>query len=435
MTYFYNWRTPTPTLLGDFRSPVGNPWIGTYEFWVGPLPSAVGDKPFINVEPTTGLTFFVPKSGNPANQTATITNSNPNIKLGTLSTAISPSTVTWLTVTPSGTGETRTLTHMIDGTKVTDGTTIAKVTVSGSNAANTVEYTVTVNKGDGPPAPSNLGASVTGDSLLDVALSWTDNSSNEAGFIIDRRRDEQSSWTEIKRVSANVKTYTDLHIPTGTYFYRVRAYTSTMQSMYSNEVRADVLGIQWIRISRPFSGLTVKPGAIDTIFWTANRVGQVRILLTTNNGATWEQINGITSISTSSPTWGKYPWKVPNVISDEVMIQVIEYQEKVEATTEPFSISNTNSAVIPGQGRLLNHSWIITNSSNGDILVRGTNTGTSSNIVISRLNGTTVYTSKISKGNTLVIPQSRLAKGTYIVHIESGNSVTVKRLITPALER
>ncbi len=60
-----------------------------------------------------------------------------------------------------------------------------------------------------------------------VKLVWTDNSSNEAGFSLERLNPGQISWIVIKELAANVKAYTDTGLSAGTaYRYRVGAFDS-----------------------------------------------------------------------------------------------------------------------------------------------------------------------------------------------------------------
>ena len=74
-------------------------------------------------------------------------------------------------------------------------------------------------------APSGLTA--TGVSGAQIDLSWTDDSTNETAFYIERSPDGSTGWTEIGSVGANVTTYADTDLTCATtYFYRVRAYRS-----------------------------------------------------------------------------------------------------------------------------------------------------------------------------------------------------------------
>ena len=82
--------------------------------------------------------------------------------------------------------------------------------------------------------PSNLTAKTLSSSSL--RLQWRDNSTDESGFKIIRKRGSDS-WKQIKIVGRNVTNFKDTRIKSGTtYRYRVRAMNSKGNSTYSNEV-------------------------------------------------------------------------------------------------------------------------------------------------------------------------------------------------------
>lgn len=64
-------------------------------------------------------------------------------------------------------------------------------------------------------------------------LSWTDNSTNEAGFAIQRSFNN-GPWIEIARVGANATTYVDAGLVPGEYRYRLFAYNAAGNSGFSN---------------------------------------------------------------------------------------------------------------------------------------------------------------------------------------------------------
>jgi subtilisin family serine protease len=89
--------------------------------------------------------------------------------------------------------------------------------------------------------PSGLKATVNSSSK--ITLTWTDNSSSETGFKIERSTDG-ATFTQIATVGANVTTYANTGLTANkTYYYRVRAYNGSpvFNSAYSNKASAKTL--------------------------------------------------------------------------------------------------------------------------------------------------------------------------------------------------
>jgi hypothetical protein len=87
-----------------------------------------------------------------------------------------------------------------------------------------------------PAAPDNLTATAL--KKLKISLNWTDNSSNETGFKIERST-SSAPWAQIATVGTNITTYTDSKLKAGTtYSYRIRSYNSAGDSVYSNVTSA-----------------------------------------------------------------------------------------------------------------------------------------------------------------------------------------------------
>ncbi|HSL23937.1 MAG TPA: hypothetical protein VK886_20555 [Vicinamibacterales bacterium] len=83
-----------------------------------------------------------------------------------------------------------------------------------------------------PAAPTGLTGSTEGTS---VTLTWTDNSTDESQFTIERCMGTGcTNFSQVNAVYANVTTYTDYYVAGGTYSYRVRAWNFGGYSGYSN---------------------------------------------------------------------------------------------------------------------------------------------------------------------------------------------------------
>ncbi|MEW6301857.1 MAG: galactose oxidase-like domain-containing protein [Verrucomicrobiota bacterium] len=87
-----------------------------------------------------------------------------------------------------------------------------------------------------PAIPTGLTATAL--SSTSVRLNWTDASSNESGFKIERRLNASAKpWSRIATVGAGVTTYTNTGLTAATsYRYRIRSYNSAGHSPYTAEV-------------------------------------------------------------------------------------------------------------------------------------------------------------------------------------------------------
>jgi hypothetical protein len=125
-----------------------------------------------------------------------------------------------------------------------------------------------------PTAPTTLSAAVNGNA---INLNWTDTSSNEDNFLIERSSNGGSSFTQIGTVLANVNTYTDLTPTTGiAYVYRVRAANSVGNSGYSNNsapVTVNPLPAAWTQADVGSVGTAVGSAAFDGTTYTVRGGG------------------------------------------------------------------------------------------------------------------------------------------------------------------
>jgi fibronectin type 3 domain-containing protein len=91
-----------------------------------------------------------------------------------------------------------------------------------------------------PAAPTNLATTPL--SASQVKLTWTRNSTNEAGFYIERSIDN-STFTQVGLADAGATSFVDSNnlSPSTAYYYRVRAFNSVGNSAYTNVANTTTL--------------------------------------------------------------------------------------------------------------------------------------------------------------------------------------------------
>ena len=88
--------------------------------------------------------------------------------------------------------------------------------------------------------PSDLSA--TAASASAISLAWEDNSANETGFIVQRRRTGSGTWEQIGTTEADIEALSnDGLFSEYPYIYRVRAFNDSESSAYSSDAEATTL--------------------------------------------------------------------------------------------------------------------------------------------------------------------------------------------------
>lgn len=212
------------------------------------------------------------------------------------------------TVAVSGSGaSTRTVTISSITGDGTLGISLAANTASDNagNQAAAVGSSVTFRVSSTPPppppnAPSALGFTAITASHLD--LRWTDNSTNEDGFRLERKTGASGTYAAIATVGANLNSYSDTSVSGNTtYYYRVCAYNDGGDSAWSNE--ANVTTPAAPPPPAAPSSLTAAAAASSQInlSWTDNASDETgyKIERKTGAGGTWSQIATVAANATS----------------------------------------------------------------------------------------------------------------------------------------
>jgi uncharacterized delta-60 repeat protein len=129
-----------------------------------------------------------------------------------------------------------------------------------------------------PVAPTNFAGVALSQSK--IKLSWTDNTSDETGFFIERSAVNNSSYLPFTTVGANTTTFEDTGLsPATNYYYKIRAVTPNGNSPYAAPILVTTSGIG----PNAPSGLTLsldapsKPGIMVT--WTDNSDNETYFLV------------------------------------------------------------------------------------------------------------------------------------------------------------
>ena len=122
---------------------------------------------------------------------------------------------------------------------------------------------------DPPAQPGGLTAVAI--SNVKINLTWQDNSNNESGFKIERKKTSTGTYAQIAQVGTNVNAFSDSTLLANTiYFYRIRAFNTGGHSAYGAEANAKTL-------PNP-------PAAPSSLTVTAVSLSQINLTWTDNSG-------------------------------------------------------------------------------------------------------------------------------------------------------
>lgn len=146
-----------------------------------------------------------------------------------------------------------------------------------------------------PAAPSSLKATVLGSDR--VQLVWSDQSDDELGFRIERKRRDVGMWFHVKTPPADSEQSedgpTNVVLPGKHYSYRIAAYNETGLSPWSNET---TVSLPTVAVPQPPTNLSiteVSPTQLK-LTWTDNSDSEqgFRVECKTGSDHTWSVVAG-----------------------------------------------------------------------------------------------------------------------------------------------
>ena len=156
------------------------------------------------------------------------------------------------------------------------------ISCSTSNDSNGNSTTTVV-----PVPPTNLIGTVA--SSTQINLTWTDNSTNETGFKIERRTGSEN-YAIVGNANADILTYSDTGLlPSTNYIYRIYSYNSAGKSpTYSNEITVKTTAVI----------ATISTAAVSSITQTTAISGGT----ITNDGGATITARGVCWSTSANPT-------------------------------------------------------------------------------------------------------------------------------------
>ncbi|MCM8796957.1 MAG: hypothetical protein NC923_03660 [Candidatus Omnitrophica bacterium] len=188
---------------------------------------------------------------------------------------------------------------------------------------------ITVNPSS-PAAPDQLEATI--EATNQINLSWRDNSSNETGFILERKT-SGGNWSTLTTVPlpANATLYSDNTVSVNnTYTYRVQAVNQWVASAYSNEVTKSII------VPTAPNNLTVVSASGNQVYlsWNDTSTDETgfKIMRRTGNNGPWSQI-------------GSAPANTTTYIDDSISYDTVYYYV-IQAAYEGISSANSNEVYV-----------------------------------------------------------------------------------------
>ncbi|MEO6437384.1 MAG: fibronectin type III domain-containing protein, partial [Tepidisphaeraceae bacterium] len=250
--------------------------------------------------------------------------------------------------------------------------------VRGTSFSTIVEVLDLLSGTPTPTAPSApIGLSASAASSSQINLTWTDTSSNESGFKIERRLGSAGAWQEIATVGAGVTSYANTGLAADTqYDYQVRATNSVGDSAYSNTASATTFSVPTIPTAP--SGLAASAASASQInlTWTdaSNNETGFKIERRLGSAGAWQEIvtvaAGVTSyasIGLAASTEYFYQVRATNAAGDS------GYSNTASATTLTAPAPGAFTSADIGNPKPAGSTTVVTEGRDYDVTVGGAN--------------------------------------------------------------
>ncbi len=149
-------------------------------------------------------------------------------------------------------------------------------------------------------SPSNL--TLVSNNPGVVAFSWTDNSTNEDGFVVERSTNDPSNFVVLDTLTANTTNFVDSTVLSNTaYYYRVKAFNSINYSYYSDTLNVTTVIVP-INAPTDLAGSLHPQFGVPVLTWVDNSDNEDGFVIekrSTAVGSTFEVVDTVAQDSTS----------------------------------------------------------------------------------------------------------------------------------------